>query len=47
MHACRFAHEGRGPGGPESQEDLDSGEGGFFVGWILGNDRHFLISYYH
>jgi hypothetical protein len=33
----------RGPVGPESQGELDSDEGGFFVGWILGNDRRFLL----
>jgi len=29
---------------PERQEELESGEGGFSLGWILGNDR--CSSYY-
>ena len=32
-----------GAGGRPGQEELDSGEGGFSVGWILGNDRRFLL----
>jgi len=33
MHG-RARSGGRGPGGPEGQEELDSCEGGFFVSWI-------------
>jgi hypothetical protein len=42
MHAGAGIHA-RGNMLPQGQEELDSDESGFSMGWILGNDRRFLL----